>query len=200
MAKVTGLLQIEGSLDNLCFYKTAYGYVVRRKGGVSKEKVKHHPAFARTRENGADFARTRKAVELFRQAFKAVLQRASDVKARHRLMSLMYKVMATDQVNPRGQRKVASGQLESLQGFEYNEKHSLGSTFYSGFSVSVDRASGRIVLDFPAFSPKETIFKREGATHFRLFAGAGAVDFDNESRDVATSRTVLFPRGRATGI
>ena len=52
MAKQSSLIKIEGTLDDLTFYKSADGYVIRKKGGVSKDQTLNYPAFARTRENG----------------------------------------------------------------------------------------------------------------------------------------------------
>lgn len=39
MAKLNGILKIEGKLENLTFYKSADGHMVRTKGGVSKNRI-----------------------------------------------------------------------------------------------------------------------------------------------------------------
>ena len=56
MAKVNGLLKIEGTVEDLTFYKKDGKNYVRRKGGVSKERILTDPNFVRTRENGAEFS------------------------------------------------------------------------------------------------------------------------------------------------
>ena len=55
MGKLAGIIKLEGTLDGLTFYKSADGYLVRTKGGVSKTKIMNDPSFARTRENLCEF-------------------------------------------------------------------------------------------------------------------------------------------------
>jgi hypothetical protein len=52
MARQKGILKIEGSLDDITFYKKGDSFLVRNKGGISKQRIANDPAFARTRENG----------------------------------------------------------------------------------------------------------------------------------------------------
>ena len=52
MAKLSGILKIEGTLENLTFYKTQDGHLVKTKGGVSADRIANDPTFQRTRENG----------------------------------------------------------------------------------------------------------------------------------------------------
>lgn len=55
MAKLNSFIKIEGTLDNLTFYRGKDGYLVRTKGGISKSRIKNDPEFIRTRENGVEF-------------------------------------------------------------------------------------------------------------------------------------------------
>lgn len=55
MAKLKGILKIEGTLDELTFYKTQDGHLVKTKGGVSADRIANDPNFQRTRENGSEF-------------------------------------------------------------------------------------------------------------------------------------------------
>ena len=50
MAKLKGIIKLEGTLDNWTFYKGKEGYLVKTKSGVSKERIQNDPAFERTRE------------------------------------------------------------------------------------------------------------------------------------------------------
>ena len=68
MAKNTSLFKVEGTLDNVTFYKSADGHFVRTKGGVSKSRILNDPAFIRTRENGAEFGRSAGAGKMLRMA------------------------------------------------------------------------------------------------------------------------------------
>ena len=43
MAKQNSLVKIEGTIENLTFYKSANGHFVRSKGGVSKNRIMNDP-------------------------------------------------------------------------------------------------------------------------------------------------------------
>lgn len=49
MARQSSLIKISGTLEDLTFFKSADGHMVRMKGGVSGDRIKNDPAFARTR-------------------------------------------------------------------------------------------------------------------------------------------------------
>ena len=78
MAKSTGILKIEGTLENITFYKSADGQMVRTKGGVSKKRILNDPAFIRTRENGAEFGHSANAAKMLRTALGPMAFKAKD--------------------------------------------------------------------------------------------------------------------------
>jgi hypothetical protein len=55
MAKTSGIIKIEGTVEDLTFYKKDGRNFVRRKGGVSKERIENDPNYVRTRENNSEF-------------------------------------------------------------------------------------------------------------------------------------------------
>ena len=57
MARLTGNFDFTGKLGNISAYKIngTGKTVLRTKGGASKHKIKHHPAFINTRRNNAEF-------------------------------------------------------------------------------------------------------------------------------------------------
>jgi hypothetical protein len=189
MAKVTGVVQIKGTLGDLCFYKSKDGYILRRKSSVSKQRIKNDPAFARTRENMAEFTSAATASKLFRRAFRPLFQRACDKGVSRRLMRLMSHVIKTDDVHGRGLRNVNDGEAQLFEGFECNENRRLGSSLLAPFSASIDRASGKMIIVIPAFSVSGGLSYPPGATHFRFFAGGAAIDFENDTYDVARSES-----------
>lgn len=60
MAKQCGLLQITGTIGNLCFYKMGDEYYVRLKSSLSGKRVKTEPAFRRTMVYAGMLARASK--------------------------------------------------------------------------------------------------------------------------------------------
>jgi hypothetical protein len=196
MARQTSLFKLEGSLGDFCFYKTEHGYMVRRKSSLSARRVKTDPAYERARQNAADFKRAAHAVKLFRSAFNSLLEHTGDKRMTGRLMSTMIKVIHADAVNPCGQRTVKDGEPVLFEGFQLNGNFALGKALHASFSADIDRASGRMIVDIPAFSPETGISSPAGATHFRLFSAGAAIDFQKDTYDGATAETAYLPVGR----
>jgi hypothetical protein len=177
MAQQKGHLPVKGRLGNLSFYKTKDGYLIKDKGGVDKNRIASDPKFQRTRENGAEFGNAGKAGKLLRNAVKAVSQGSSDGRAVSRLTKLMMAVLKTDSVNRRGERSVANGDIEMLQGFQFNINAVLDTTFFAPFTAVIDRATGTLSVDIAAFVPERSVTRPEGATHFQIISAGAEVDF-----------------------
>jgi hypothetical protein len=108
----------------------------------------------------------------------------------------MMKVIQADAVNIRGKRNVVDGEAILLEGFEFNDNGKLLKTFFAPFSSSIDRATGNLVVDIPAFIPGNMISGPDGATHFKLKAGGAEIDFEGNTYVVATSETAEIPLGQ----
>ena len=78
MARQTGLVKFNGTLGGLTFYKSQDGYLVKEKGGVSGERIKTDPRFARTRENGDEFKIAAQSGKLLRDSVRLMMLNASD--------------------------------------------------------------------------------------------------------------------------
>ena len=126
MARQNGILKVTGKLDDLSFYKSKEGYLVRTKGGVPKERIQNDPAFVRTRENGAEFGQSAYAGKLLRVAVRNMLLNAGDSRVTSRLTQVMSKVKNYDVTSARGDRKVSIGLTDDaakalLKGFNFNK-------------------------------------------------------------------------------
>lgn len=193
MAKQRGVIKIDGTIDDLTFYKTSDGYLARGRGGVSAERIATDPVFQRTRENGAEFARAGKASKLLRTALRTQLQNAKDKRTASRLTREMMRVIHTDAVNARGQRTVMDGEKLLLQDFNFNEEAQLASILFAPFSASVNRTSGDCIVSLPAFIPVNEIAAPVGATHFLIHAAATAIDFNVETYEVKSAASSIMP-------
>lgn len=188
MAKQDGILKIEGTLESLTFYKSTDGYRVRKKGGVSRNRILHDPAFIRTRENVSEFGECATAGKLFRQAAGSLISRAKDGKLTSRLTSVLSKVKNNDLVSPRGQRSVAKG-LETVQGksllkgFDFNGKATMDSVLRS--DKVLDTATGAI--SFSGFKASEHLSSPSGATHYSMQAAVLQIDLDGKTYGLSAS-------------
>lgn len=198
MAKQKGIFKVEGTLDDVTFYKSKDGFMARTKGGVSADRIATDPAFVRTRENGAEFGRAGKAGKLFRTAFRVLLQNAADGRLVSRLLKEMMRVVKADASSARGQRNVLDGELELLEGFECNANGKLSQTLFAPFEASIDRTAGSLTIGVPAFVAINQIGAPAEATHFQIIAGGGEIDFEGESFNVETENSALLPLNGAT--
>lgn len=193
MAQQKGIIKLDGTIGGITFYKSKDGYLAREKGGVSADKIANDPAFQRTRENGAEFGRAGKAGKVLRTSLRALLQNASDSRMVSRLTTEMLKVVQADAVNPRGERNVIDGEAELLQGFEFNINGKLGTTLYAPFTAAIDRVTGALTIDIPAFVPIHMIAAPGGSTHYKIISAGVEVDFENETYVIDTQDTAIQP-------
>ena len=196
MARQKGIFKVKGTLDDITFYKSKDGYLVRERGGVSADRIATDPAFQRTRENQAEFGRAGKASKLLRTAIRPLLQSAKDGRMVSRLHREMMRVVKADSTSLRGQRNVLDGELELLQGFEFNEAGKLGQTFFVPYTTVIDRVAGTLKVNLPAFVPAQLIAAPTEATHYQVIAGGGAVNFEGNTHSLelfTSAMTALEP-------
>jgi hypothetical protein len=173
MPKQTGPLRIKGKLGDLSFGEK----VVRPKGGVSKTRMQTDPAFEKTRHNQAEFGAAATAAKFVRRAFRLLLKNTADSKLGNRLMGKFKAVIKSDTTNVHGQRKIESGQLQLLKGFEFNARAPLATKFFAVPTVNVQRGGGNVLLTLQPFVPVDMLTPPPGATHFKVIAGAADIDF-----------------------
>lgn len=194
MAKLNGLIKFEGTLENLTFYKSADGHFVRTKGGASRNRILNDPAFARTRENGAEFGSIAGSGKLLRTALGPMVFKAKDSKLTSRLVKVMGQIKNLDDVSIRGARNVAEGINHAmaapiLEGFDFNVRATFGSVLKS--KVAVDVLSGAVTVE--PFNPEEQMRRPEGATHFSMQVGFLRLDFATGAYELTQSDEVVYP-------
>ena len=178
MAKNKSLFKVIGTLDDVTFYKSADGYLVRTKGGVSKERMMKDPAFERTRENMVEFGHCASAGKLLRSATGGLARKAKDRRLSSRLQKVMSEIKTLDRDSARGKSQVGAGvaTVEGkllLKGFDFNSNAPLKSIM--DLPVFVDVASGKTVVE--NLIPKEDLNYPEGATHFSMQSVYSNLDF-----------------------
>ncbi len=178
MAKNNGILKIEGTLQDLTFYKGQDGYLVKTKSSISRKRILRDPAFARTRENLSEFAQSAKAGKMLRLAMNELMQQAKDNRVTSRLMQKMSIIQKLDTVNLRGKRTVEQGLTIAegkalLENFNFNDRAPMESILLAQYSV--DEQNGDVSI--PGFIPGSNLYKPEGATHVSLRSGFIVMNF-----------------------
>lgn len=193
MARQTGIIKLKGTIGDISFYKSSDGHLARTKGGVDANRIANDPAFQRTRENGSEFGRAGKGGKVIRNGIRVLLQNAKDKRMVSRLTKALVAVTKTDAINERGLRTIEDGDMNTLQGFEFNLNGKLSSTLFAPLTTSLDRATGVVVLDLASFAPAVRIAAPSGTTHFKVVTGAAELDFSNERSTFESAETAILP-------
>ncbi|MEI6596414.1 MAG: hypothetical protein WCO28_12690 [Bacteroidota bacterium] len=194
MAKLKSLLNIEGTIDGLSFYKTQDGYIVRRKGGFNGSRIINEPAYARTRENSKEFGNASKAGCLLRNSLKSLSVNASDNRVSSRSTQVMRNLLNYDTTSERGNRNVAKVILNTdakamVKDFNFNINAALRTILLKPFAV--DKVTGIITIN--NFIPLNDLTFPVGATDV-IFTGAWSIlNFANEVFDTKLSNAVSLP-------
>jgi len=193
MAKNKSLIKIEGTLDELTFYKTTDGSYVRMKGGVSKERIMNDPSYVRTRENMREFTHIAHTGKYFRQALGGLLKQAKDNKLTARMSKVFAQVKKLDSQSLRGQRQVSQGILQAdgkhlLENFDFNRHAPLQQVLLK--SVMVNPVTAEI--DISDLIPLEDLNIPEGATHVSFIGAHLNYDFGTGISDLQVSNSLML--------
>jgi hypothetical protein len=194
MAKLKGILKIEGTLQDMTFYKTQDGHLVKTKSGVSADRIANDPGFQRTRENGSEFGNAATAGKVLRNAVRTLMMNAADNRVTSRLTQIMTQIKNYDADSVRGERSVADGivdpaALALLKDFDFNDKALLSGVLFAPITVAT--ATG--VINIPAFVPINDISYPSGSTHVSLKGAFANVDFANEISAIEYSPVTNLP-------
>lgn len=173
MAKNIGLIQISGKVGNLQFRKRKGVNIVGNTTDLTKERIMKDPAFVRTRENMAEFggsASISKAIRLGLLPLKSLID-----KGLHNRFTALIRSVLEEGTGTRGMRNVQfSLNKELLEGFEFNERTLFYEVCQVPMLISSNAERNAIQVVVGAFS-NEYLMIPDGATHFRIHAGAYSI-------------------------
>src|SRR6185295_13657509 len=109
MPKQKSVVKIDGTMDDMTFYKSIDGYLVKKKGGVSADKIKNDPNFVRVRENNEEFGNSAQGGKNLRDTVHVLTKAARDPRMISRLSKRMHDILLLDTTSVRGKRNVATG-------------------------------------------------------------------------------------------
>lgn len=193
MAKQKSLIKLQGSIGDLTFVKGRGGYFARERSGIDGKRIASDPAFARTRENNAEFGRAGRAGKTLRTALRLQLSHLPKNNVVARVTQRLMRVLKTDPESVRGARQVEKGDAFLLQGFEFNVQAPLSATLFAPYSVVIDRTSGSLEVAVASFIPQEQLVAPQGATHYKLFSAATVLDFLNDDYETQPQESAILP-------
>lgn len=189
MAKQSGIIKIEGTIDDLTFYKINGKYKIRKKGGIPKSRIQSDPRFKRVRENNAEFGRVSQGISLMRKAFITMLHGSKKVQTGD-LMPVFFDVLRSDTANQRGERILSAGNLLILEQLNLNNHVTLEQVLNVFPVITVDRLLGEAVVQFPSWEPFQ-LDVPQGATHYQINTCAALINFSDKQYEQTTETGII---------
>ena len=116
---------LEGRIGNIIYYRDRHGnYLARQLTTIGKERFATDPAFARVKENAAEFGRASTLSRTMRLAlpphFPAHMPADGEMKSLHnRLLARLIPLLRMDTASARGARGLTAAAMPALAGFEW---------------------------------------------------------------------------------
>ena len=193
MARQKGIIKLKGTIGGVSFYKTQDGDLAREKGGVDGSRIKNDAAFARTRENGAEFGSSASAGKILRDAIRPLMLNTADNRVVSRITKVMTDIKNLDATSARGERSVGTALAlpaqALLKGFNFNKRSVLGSVLHKPFTVQQN--NGMITIS--NLVPVNDVVYPSGATHVSFKGAWAIVDFVAGTSSVEYSPEVNVP-------
>jgi len=192
MARQAGILKLQGAVDDINFFKSKGKFRAGLKGEISAAK-RAGASMEKVRNQGQVFTRAASGSKVLRVALFGALNKVPFQDVHTRLVRLLNKVIKGDKLHEPGQRTITDGNLELLNRFNFNAKTQLLTSFFAPYTSNVDRVTGQMNLQVPAFLTGENVRPPQGATHFKLIATAAAVNFEKEDFVSNNQSSAAFP-------
>lgn len=194
MPKQKGFLKIEGTMDDVTFFKRKDVFLVRAKGGTSKERIMTDPAYKRTRENMSEFTNVVNSGKMLRDGCTVLIKSAFDGTLSNRLVRTLSVVKNLDSSSLRGERKVAigittaEGKLQ-LKGFEMNSNAPINSVLFAPYVLNP--VDGKITIE--ALVPLDMLNYPPHATHVSFRGAFMNLDFGTGISAIRYSPITTLP-------
>lgn len=165
MARQTGVLKFEGTIDEIIFYKRNGKYYARKKGAPSREKLKKGKEFENSRRVSAEFGHASKIASKLYRSCKGILNSGRHDGLHGKLTSILNRVIQSDPVSEYGHRRLRFGNLELMKGFDF-EATSLKSLIAN--MPTVDHQGQVVRINFSRIGDVKKKAIPDGATHYRV--------------------------------
>ena len=194
MARQKGVIKLQGTLDDITFYKSLDGYIAKTKSSISASRILTDPQFVRTRENMAEFTLAAHSGKHLRDVANVMIHDAPDTRLISRVHKLMSDIAKFDTTSVRGERNVGvaianPAALALLKGFEFNSNSQIASILFNPYTVTL--ATGVITIN--GLVPVNDTAPPPNSTHLTLRGAFAVVDFTTGAGEIQYSNEVKLP-------
>ena len=167
-----------GSFGNLSLYKRKDSdkWILRRKGGISKERLNYDPTLEGSRQQMTRFGGCSSAAKMIRDSMLD-LTHLADGKLHGRLLSTCGSVMDLDLPMPaHGKQSISfSKALYLLQGYTMNLMNPFDSIISTPIEFSINRAQHQASLTIPPLTPRKNFTSPWNFPFFRFRVNLGII-------------------------
>ena len=167
MAIQHGLVKLTGPVGGYSGYYSDGKYIMRAKGGASKEHINTAPSCARTRENNAELKHTSRMSLRLRNSLFNVLPKVKFNKLHNRLTDTFFDMLYSDTTSDRGARKVYKGNFDLLKGFNINKFLPLEHTYFGKLQHQFSEAKDMVKVTME-FNPITDVKAPKSTTHLEI--------------------------------
>ena len=155
---------------------------------------------AATHPNVLEFTRASKDGRLIRQAFCSVMNGSRDCLSSGKLTQALMKVIQSDNSNDWGKRTVHDGDLQLLQGFEFNGRKEVRRILKKSMETSINAVTGFCRVAIDSLLPMQDLCYEANYAYVRFTAAAATFDFQQENCIRSVARTDYLPFDKRVSI
>ena len=194
MAKVDGIINLQGTLGDLTFYKQKGKTYVRRKSSIDGKRILNDPKFIRTKEHALEFGKVAKVGKLIRIALSESFHQVGAKLISSKLHGVLCAIKNLDTSSERGKRHVAAG-LETPKGramlMHFNLNPAVSIHQILSLKPKVDVYNG--VVRLKEFCPKQIPWVPASATHVIFQTEWTLIDLVSGEFDSITTKGEPIP-------
>ena len=180
MARVRSFLQLRGSIGETTFKQVGKKNYAQDKVVINKDKIRNDKQYTTLRKNGKQMGNASKSARAIRDSLYLVAGYCKDPTMSNRLNAELRNIVkqdSSDTIVKYG--KIArSENMHLLQGFDFNDKVRLRSTFNVFYNTDVNRETGEVTVNIASFKPAWAIKSPHLATKYRIMAHVAEIDFN----------------------
>jgi len=197
MAKANAPFTISGTIDDLNFYDSADGNIVRMRGktGITKQQFKDNPIFDPIRQQGSDFGYCSKKAKTFNLLVKPFYKYSQGASLFGRFIQLLLAILNEDAENEKGNRSLLKGLqtgkgLNFLPGFEGNTDRPLTTVIIPNIAFDWNKFE----LNLKELDPIADIIWPESATQVSIQLAIANWNCEEDQFETSYSNTQLIDK------
>ncbi|RPE08301.1 hypothetical protein EGT74_14670 [Chitinophaga lutea] len=166
-----------GTIGNLTYYRLPGSdkIIVRRKGGVSRKRIKNAEEYRRTRENNSEFSGCARAASHIRDVMHTT-NLVADYNFTPKLIALMKKVQLKCDTGNRGERNIRITRYSALlEGFALNRYNPFTGIVRQPIHATIDRERATATIEVPALISGLNLYSPWKSPYYQLSFSFGAV-------------------------